>query len=146
MSARAATDDTDVIRIDLQALRIRTQPAHRCFAVVEVLRPRRLLAFLVGELVVDAHADVAIERERGADVDLACGTLLTAGPTAAVNDQHGGEFLPGLRIRRQIQVRLLFATTAEVIDVVLGADVISSDGCGGEEEKEEVLHGERVSQ
>ena len=78
MSARAASDDTDVRGINAQALRVRPQPAHGNFAIVQILRPRWTWVLAVCEHVVDAHADIAIQRKRGADVDLACRTLLTA--------------------------------------------------------------------
>src|SRR5436190_12116336 len=100
MTTGGTADDADAIRVDLQAVRIRAEPADGGLAIVQILRPRR--PGLGGERVVDAHAHIAVKREVGADVDLPCRALVTARPAAAVDDQHRGRALSGGKIVWQV--------------------------------------------
>src|SRR6185436_20478636 len=94
MAAGGAADDADVFGVEVQTISVGSEPTDGGFAIVEILRPARLVGFWIVEEVVDAEADVAVRGERGADVDFAVGVALAAGPAAAVDDDDAGYFFP----------------------------------------------------
>jgi hypothetical protein len=121
VAARRSADHSDVVRVDVQTVGVLTQPAQGGLAVVEVLRPGWFSR--LGQHVVDAEADVAVEHQVGADVNLACRVSLAARPAAAMNDEHGRQPLPGLELDGHIEIALFLAIGPQVVHVFLQADV-----------------------
>ena len=119
MAARRATDRTDVIRIELEPLAVLPQPAHRPLAVLNVPRKGGRAGFSQG--IVDRQADVAVGRERSADVDLAAGAFVAAGPPAAMNDHDSWVLLSRLECRRQVEIRFLRPVRREIRNVLFHA-------------------------
>ena len=117
MAAGRTTDRANMSGIQLKPVSILPQPADGQFGLLDVGRKCRLARLC--ELVVDRHADIALRRQRCADVDLAGGGLVAAGPSSAVDDDDAGVFLPGLKHFGQVEIRFFRPLGAQVGDVLL---------------------------
>ena len=84
LGGAASAQHADTVGVNPEPVFVLAEPAHGGFAVPQVLGPDGAVA--AREFVVDAHADVAVARERAANVDLAFPVALAAVPAAAISD------------------------------------------------------------
>ena len=121
MTASRTTDDADTLGINTQPVCVLAQPTYRRFAIVEVLWPDRFRAFR--ELVIDAHGNIAIARERATDVDLTVSIAPSAILPAAMNHDHRRQSGLLWHFQWEIEVRLFSPVSGKKCHVPFHSDI-----------------------
>lgn len=117
----ADPDGTDVLRVDLEAGGVFSEPRHGTLGILDVERKSWAPC---GDLsVVDGHAHAASCCHRGSGVDFAGRSLVTARSASAVDDDIPRMFFPGLQFDWKIEVGFFSLVVTEKVHVLFDPDL-----------------------